>query len=121
MDRYMNNTDYFRRHIGEYCGNEYYRFKVVESGELSFLVIIHRKKTVIDLYEEVDLRVNGETGSRLFQLTTMRNDPNTALAFDTSLLEEIVPRLVSSSLLTPIQAAPIVFEIQMKHAVTPTR
>ena len=117
----MNNADYFRRHIGEYCGNEYYRFKVIESGELSFLVIIHRKKTIIDLYEEVDLRVNGETGAGQFQLTTVRNDPDTALAFDTSPLEELVPRLVSSGLLTPVQAVPVVLEIQMEHAGAPTR
>ena len=117
----MNNTDYFRRHIGEYCGNEYYRFKVVESGELSFLVIIHRKKTIIDLYEEVDLRVNGVTGVRQFRLTTMRNDPDTALAFGTSTLEEVLPRLVSSFQLTPVQAVPVVFEIQMEHAGTPPR
>jgi hypothetical protein len=117
----MNTTDYFRRHIGEYCGNEYYRFKVFESGELSFLVIIHRKKTVIDLYEEVYLRVNGESGAGQFRLTTVRDDPDTALAFDTSPLEVLLPRLVSSGRLTPVQAVPVVFEIQMEHAESPTR
>jgi hypothetical protein len=117
----MNNTDYFRRHIGEYCGNEYYRFKVIESGELSFLVIIHRKKTVIDLYEEVDLRVNGDTGARQFQLTTVRNDPDSALAFDTTPLDELIPLLISSGRLSSVQSVPLVFEILMEHLGIPPR
>ena len=113
----MDEENYFRRHINEYAGNEYYRFKVMVTGALSFMVIIHRKKTPVDLYEEVDLRLHGVTGTRFFRLTTDPADATSELELRGDPLDMVIPPLIGGGRIAQVQAAPQVHEIHIVHGV----
>ena len=77
----MTTRSYFWTHVGEYLGDDYYRFKITDDGLYSFLILIHGMKTVVDLYEEVELRMHGSVGEGNFRLLTTRGDPGTELHF----------------------------------------
>ena len=67
----MQEIDYFDRHINEYKNNtDYYKFKITDINDYSFLIIIHKNKSLIDLYEEVDLRLFELNGTSIFYLYT---------------------------------------------------
>lgn len=64
----MNNS-FFNNHIYEYKdSDDYLKFRIIQRSGYSFLILIHRNKTVIDLYEEIDLRLFNDERSEVFFL-----------------------------------------------------
>lgn len=86
----MATRSYFWTHVGEYLGDDYYRFKISNNDQYSYLILIHRMKTVIDLYEEVELRMHGSVGTGNFRLLTSQGDPDTGLSFSGTELHSVI-------------------------------
>ena len=84
----MQEIDYFDKHIQEYKNNtDYYKFKVTDDNNYSFLIIIH-KKILIDLYEEVDLRLFELNGTSIFFLYYNEINDSNKINLNESTIEE---------------------------------
>ena len=95
--------------------DEFFRFKVTDSLGLSFMIVIHRKKSVIDLYEEVDLRINGTSGENYIRLSGLRDNPNSELEFGRDTLENAVGNMAEDGMIVEIDQAPSILEIHLIH------
>lgn len=111
----MNNQRYFERHIYEMATNEFFRFKVTDIHGLSFMIVIHRRKSLIDLYEEVDLRMNGTTGEEYVRLAGIRNDSTTEIEFGRDTLHDVIENMIDEDKIIEIDREPSVLEIHLLH------
>jgi len=111
----MNNERYFERHMRELATDEFFRFKIADTHGLSFMVVIHRNKSLIDLYEEVDLRINGVAGGSYFRLGGIRDNPDTELEFGRNTLHGVIQGMVEEGKAVQVDDQPSVIELHLLH------
>jgi hypothetical protein len=94
----MEETDYFEKHIQEYKHNaDYYKFKITDVNNYSFLIIIHKKKSLIDLYEEVDLRLFELNSTSIFFLYYNKIDDCNKINLNELTIEEYFTDLLENN------------------------
>ncbi len=95
--------------------DEFFRFKVTDTHGLSFMIVIHRRKSLIDLYEEVDLRMNGTTGENYVRLAGLRDDPTSEIEFGRETLHDVIENMIDEEKIVEIDQGPSVLEIHLIH------
>ena len=112
----MNGNSYFDNHINEYKnGSDYFKFKITKTCGYSFLILIHKNKTLIDLYEEIDLRMfSDDNNSILFLYHTTISDEN-KLELETIKINDYISNLELTGRITPRYSypSPVIYELYL--------